>query len=279
MISTFKKWIAEIKDGHVDWEQLEATLIQSDLGITLSHKILEHLKSKSLSAATVQKAVMDELLSLWNKPMRRLEPLKGMMNVWLVIGVNGTGKTTTIAKLAAKFQSEGKKVFLVGADTFRAAALDQLKVWAERLGVGIFCGKEGGDPASAVYEGMEAARKAGADLVLVDTAGRLHNKENLMRELVKVKRVIGKQDAAAPHEVLLVVDGTNGMNAVSQAKEFNETLCVTAMIVTKLDSSAKGGAIAACKSEVGLDTLFVGRGEKTKNLQEFIPQDYVKEFF
>lgn len=279
MISTFKKWIAEIKDGPVDWDQLEATLIQSDLSISLSHQILKHLKSKPVSATTVQKAVMDELLLLWNKPLRRLEPHKGILNVWLVVGVNGTGKTTTIAKLAAKFKDERKKVFLVGADTFRAAALDQLKVWAERLGVEIFCGKEGGDPAAAAYEGMEAAKKAGADLALVDTAGRLHNKENLMRELVKVKRVIGKQDAAAPHEVLLVVDGTNGMNAVSQAREFNDALCVTGMIVTKLDSSAKGGAIAACKAEVGLDTLFVGRGEKTENLQIFDPQTYVKEFF
>ena len=279
MISSFKKWIAELKDGPVDWDQLEATLIQSDLGVKLYHQILDRLKQKPLSSATVQKSTVDELLSLWPQPVRSLKFTEHGTTAWLIVGVNGTGKTTTIAKLAARYQRQGKKVFLVAADTFRAAAIEQLKIWADRLKLEIFCGKENGDPAAAAYEGMEAARKAGADVALIDTAGRLHNKENLMRELEKVKRVLVKQDAAAPHETLLVIDGTSGLNAVAQAKEFHQALGVSGLVVTKLDSSAKGGVIAAIKSDLKLDTLFIGQGESLEDLKPFDPKTYIKNFF
>ncbi|MFZ5805993.1 MAG: signal recognition particle-docking protein FtsY [Verrucomicrobiota bacterium] len=278
MISLFKKWLAELKDGPVDWEQLEAHLIQSDLGVKFSHRVLEKLKKKPLSATTVQQATVEELLSLWQMPLRELKLSSGM-NVWLIVGVNGTGKTTTIAKLAHAFQKEEKKVFFVAADTFRAAAMEQLNIWAERLKIEIYCGKENGDPAAAAYEGIEAAKKANADLVLVDTAGRLHSKENLMRELAKTKRVIAKHGEKFPQETLLIIDGMSGVNAVNQAKEFQEALGVSGLIVTKMDSSSKGGVIAAIKAELNLETLWVGEGEQLDDLKIFEHREYVKNFF
>ncbi|MFH1066593.1 MAG: signal recognition particle-docking protein FtsY [bacterium] len=279
MISYFKRWVAELKEGAVDWDKMEAALIQSDLGVALAHRILEKLKKKPLSAVTVQQAVETELLALWPEPIRALELPREGAGVWLIIGVNGAGKTTSIAKLAAHFQKKGKRVFLVAADTFRAAAMDQLKIWAERLNIGIFCGKENGDPAAAVYEGLDAAQQNGAELVLVDTAGRLHNKENLMRELAKIKRVLSKKNPAYPQETLLVIDAVSGLNAVSQAKEFHQTLGVTGILATKLDSSAKGGSLAAIKAESALDTLFIGLGEQLEDWQPFDPHTYVKRFF
>lgn len=279
MISLFQKWVAQWKDGAVDWDELEAVLIQSDLGVPLSMHILEKLRKQPLSARTIQEATEKELLTLWPEPVRDLVIKSNEMTVWLVIGVNGTGKTTTIAKLAALHKKEGKKVFLIAADTFRAAALEQLRIWSERLGIGIFMGREGGDPSAAIYEGIQAARTAGAELVLIDTAGRLHNKENLMRELEKMKRVLQKHDASYPHETLLILDGTSGLNTVAQAKEFHQGLNVSGVIVTKLDSSAKGGVIAALKSELKLDTFFVGKGEKIDDLCVFDPEGYIQKFF
>lgn len=279
MISHFKKWVAELKEGAVDWDRVEAALIQSDLGVPLAHRILEKLKKKPLSAATVQHAVETELLALWPQPVRPLQLPHNGASVWLIIGVNGAGKTTSIAKLAAHFQKKGKKVFLVAADTFRAAAIDQLKIWAERLGIGIFCGKENGDPAAAAYEGLDTAQQDGAELVLIDTAGRLHNKENLMRELAKIKRVLAKKNPDYPQETLLVIDGVSGLNAVSQVKEFHQALGVTGILATKLDSSAKGGSIAAIKADSELDTLFIGLGEQLEDWKPFDPQAYVKRFF
>jgi fused signal recognition particle receptor len=278
MISFFKKWINQIKDGPVDWDELESVLIQSDLGITLAQRILDNLKKQAVSASIVEQAAAEEILKLWPKPVRELKPAAGQLNIWLIVGVNGTGKTTSIAKLAKKFSSK-HRVHLVAADTFRAAAIDQLKIWSEKLGVGFHAGREGGDPAAAAFEGIEAARKAGSDLVLIDTAGRLHNKDNLMRELEKVKRVIQKQDATAPQEMLAVLDGTNGLNAVSQAREFHKTVGLTGAIVTKLDSSAKGGTIAALKAELDLETLLLGTGEQADDLIAFEPKEYVKRFF
>lgn len=279
VLSFFRKMVAEMKDGAVDWDQLEATLIQSDLGVDLAMRILDRLQPKALSAATVQVAAGEELLRLWPEAPRRLRPGTDGMQVWLIVGVNGTGKTTTIAKLAHRYQREGRRVFLVAADTFRAAAIDQLRVWADRLDVGIHCGREQGDPAAAAYEGIEAARQAGADLVLIDTAGRLHNKENLMRELEKVKRVAKKKEEAFPQETVLVIDGTSGSNALEQARQFHKALGITGLVVTKLDSSAKGGVVAAIKSELGLDVSFVGKGEGIGDIVPFDPDLYIRQFF
>jgi fused signal recognition particle receptor len=281
MFSFFKKWVAEIKGGKVDWDEVEAHLIQSDLGLPLTEKILGRLKGQALSDQTVTAAASQAILELWPQPVRKLspEPANGNPAVWLIIGVNGTGKTTSIAKLANRYKKAGKKVHLVGADTFRAAAIDQLKVWADRLGLGFSAGKEGGDPAAAAFQGLEEAKRAGADLVIIDTAGRLHNKENLMRELEKVKRVIQKLVPDAPHETLLVLDGTNGSNAHDQAKQFHKFLTISGIIVTKLDTSSKGGAVAAIKAEEKIDPLFVGLGESMDDLVEFNPQDYVARFF
>ncbi|MDR2463305.1 MAG: signal recognition particle-docking protein FtsY [Verrucomicrobiales bacterium] len=278
MFSFFKKWAAEIKGGKIDWDDVEAHLIQSDLGLTLTERILTRLKGQTLSAQTVTAAASQAILSLWDQPVRQLT-VSGDPAVWLIIGVNGTGKTTSIAKLAHRYKKAGKKVHLVGADTFRAAAIDQLKIWADRLGAGFSAGREGGDPAAAAFQGLAAARAADADLVLIDTAGRLHNKENLMRELEKVKRVVQNQSPSAPHETLLVLDGTNGGNALDQARQFHKFLTISGIIVTKLDTSSKGGAVAAIKAEEQIDPLFIGVGEGMDDLVEFNPQEYVARFF
>ncbi|MDR1144837.1 MAG: signal recognition particle-docking protein FtsY [Verrucomicrobiales bacterium] len=280
MFSFFKKWVAEIKGGKVDWDEVEAHLIQSDLGLPLTQRVLEKLRGQALSDRTVSAAATQAILELWPRPVRQLVPAADSgPAVWLIIGVNGSGKTTTIAKLASRYRQAGKKIHLVGADTFRAAAIDQLKVWADRLGAGFSAGREGGDPAAAAFQGLADAVNQGADLVLIDTAGRLHNKENLLRELEKMRRVIKKQAPSAPHETLLVLDGTNGGNALDQAKQFHKFLTVSGLIVTKLDTSAKGGAVAAIKAETGIDPLFVGLGEGTADLVEFNPRDYVARFF
>ena len=281
MFSFFKKWVAEIKGGKIDWDDVEAHLIQSDLGLALTTKILDRLKGQALSDQTVTTAASQAILELWPQPIRQLAPqaANGEPAVWLIIGVNGTGKTTSIAKLANRYKKAGKKVHLVGADTFRAAAIDQLRVWADRLQLGFSAGKEGGDPAAAAFQGLDDAKREGADLVIIDTAGRLHNKENLMRELEKVKRVIQKKIPSAPHETLLVLDGTNGNNALDQAKQFHKFLTISGIIVTKLDTSSKGGAVAAIKAEEQIDPLFVGMGEGMDDLIEFNPQDYVARFF
>jgi len=275
MLSLFKKWVAQSRGGKVDWDELEATLIQADLGLTLTQRILQSLKDQPLSAETVEAAARREITSLW--PRTPAPPVPADGEVWLVIGINGAGKTTTLAKLAHRYHDRG--VHLVAADTFRAAAIDQLRIWSERLGTGFTAGREGGDPAAAAYQGMEDGRKAGAGLILIDTAGRLHNKDNLLRELEKMKRVLAKHDPRSPSHTLLVIDGTNGSNAVLQAGQFHKSIGLTGIIATKLDSTAKGGAIAAIKAEHGLDTYFLGTGESPEDLTPFQPQEFVDRFF
>jgi fused signal recognition particle receptor len=284
MIGSFKKWVAQARGGKIDWDELEATLIQSDLGMDLTESVLDRLKSQTLSADTVQSALNEELNHLWPEPPRQLDTNLSAATpenpqVVLVIGVNGSGKTTSIAKLAHRYQSKGQKVFMVAADTFRAAAIEQLATWAGRIGCGIHKGTENGDPAAAAFQGLEAAQASGASVIFIDTAGRLHNNVNLVRELDKVKRVIDKQHPGAPHEVILVVDGTNGSNAIRQAEDFHKALGLTGLIVTKLDSSSKGGAIAAIKSELEVDTLFTGTGESLEDLIAFDPRKYINDFF
>lgn len=275
MLGLFKKWVSEARGGKVDWEELEATLIQADLGYTLTQRILQRLKNQPLNAETVENAARAEITALW--PRIPAAPVPADGEVWMIIGVNGAGKTTTLAKLAHRYQNRG--VHLVAADTFRAAAIEQLRIWSERLGTGFTAGREGGDPAAAAYQGIEDGRKAGAGVILIDTAGRLHNKENLLRELEKMKRVIAKHDPKSPSHILLVIDGTNGSNAVLQAGQFHKSIGLTGVIATKLDSTAKGGAIAAIKAEHGLDTYFLGTGESPEDLMPFQPAEYVDRFF
>jgi len=275
MLGLFKKWVSEARGGKVDWEELEATLIQADLGFTLTQRILQRLKNQPLNAETVENAARTEITSLW--PRIPAPPVPADGEVWMVIGINGAGKTTTLAKLAHRYQNCG--VHLVAADTFRAAAIEQLRIWSGRLGTGFTAGREGGDPAAAAYQGIEDGMKAGAGLILIDTAGRLHNKENLLRELEKMKRVIAKHDPKSPAHILLVIDGTNGSNAVLQAGQFHKSIGITGVIATKLDSTAKGGAIAAIKAEHGIDTYFLGTGESPEDLVPFQPAEYVDRFF
>jgi|GEM_PF-2436835 len=279
MLSFFKKWIKGLKEGPVDWDEFEATLIQSDLGHELTGELIQKMKKERQTALSLQSAVEKELSTLWEKSALEPEVTTKGFHVWLVIGVNGVGKTTTVARLAKKMQLAGHKVHLVAGDTFRAAAIDQLRLWAQKLNCGFTAGREGGDPAAAAYEGVASAKAEGASLVLIDTSGRLHNKDNLMRELLKTKRVIGKQDAILPQETILVVDATNGSNALSQAREFHEHIGVSRVIITKLDSSAKGGVVAAIKRELNLDTWLVGVGESENDLIPFSALGYVRRFF
>lgn len=273
MFQLFKKWIAQAQGGPIDWDELESVLIQSDLGLVLTRRILDRLKNQPLNAETVRAAARQEIVSLWPRVPATPVPVDGA--AWLIIGVNGAGKTTTIAKLAHRYIHQ--RVHLVAADTFRAAAIEQLRIWSDRLGTGFTAGREGGDPAAAAFQGLEDARRQKAGLVLIDTAGRLHTKDNLLRELEKIKRVLSKLDSSAPQHTLLVVDGTNGSNALSQAQQFHQAIGLTGLIATKLDSSAKGGAIAAIKAELGLDTYFIGTGESPADLQPFHPAHYSQQ--
>lgn len=260
------------------WETLEALLIQADVGVELTLELLDRLQDRVrregiTKAKDVLPLLRQELLSLLRHPpdiAYRARP-----TVILVVGVNGSGKTTTIAKLARYFQEQGKSVLLVAADTFRAAAIEQLKTWGERLGVPVVAGQPGADPGAVVYDGLQAARKRDVDIVLVDTAGRLHTRYNLMEELKKVRRVAGKVILGAPHHVWLVMDATTGQNALQQARAFKEAVGVTGLILAKLDSSAKGGMVFAIQRTLRLPVLFVGLGEKPEDLAEFSPQAFV----
>ena len=261
------------------WDELEALLIQADLGLETTSSVLEALrdgvrKRGLLKAGDLRPLLEDELLS-------RLDPalipeLNAKPFVVLLVGVNGSGKTTTAAKLGRRFADEGKRVLLVAADTFRAAAVDQLQVWAGREGLLIVAGQMGSDPGAVVFDGIQSALSKGSDLVLVDTAGRLHTRYNLMEELKKVRRVAGKALAGAPHAVWLVLDATTGQNALVQARAFKETVGVTGVILAKLDSSARGGMAFAIQRELGLPILFAGLGEKAEDLTPFDPQAFVK---
>jgi fused signal recognition particle receptor len=261
------------------WDELEALLIQADLGIETTEAVLDSLRS-GVRTGGLRRA--SELSSLLEAELRaRLDAPPALEfparpSVILLVGVNGSGKTTTIAKLGRRFADEGKRVLLVGADTFRAAAVDQLQVWAGRLALPIVAGQMGSDPGAVVYDGIQSAVAKGYDLVLVDTAGRLHTRYNLMEELKKVHRVAGKALAGAPHAVWLVLDATTGQNALAQARAFKEAVQVTGVILAKLDSSARGGMAFAIQRELGLPILFAGLGEKPEDLTPFDPEAFVK---
>ncbi len=264
------------------FEELEETLILSDIGAETSMEICDKLRQAVKRTGATDPAdvkqllrgIIAEMLTGGNELRTDTKP-----SVIMVIGVNGAGKTTTIGKLAANLKSQGKKVIVAAADTFRAAAIDQLNVWTDRAGVDIVKHSEGSDPAAVVFDALSAAKARGADVVLCDTAGRLHNKKNLMEELKKIARVIDREVPDACVETLLVLDATTGQNAVNQAKLFSESAEITGIVLTKLDGTAKGRIIIPIKNELGIPVKLVGVGEKIDDLQPFIPEDYVQALF
>lgn len=265
------------------YECLEEALVASDMGIETTETIIENLKDLIADMEITKPADCKRYMCDCIKQQMRTEDtdydFEKKRSVVLVIGVNGVGKTTTVGKLAAKMRNEGKKVVIAAADTFRAAALEQLTVWAERAGADLISGQEGQDPSSVVFDAIQAARSRNADILLVDTAGRLHNKKNLMNELGKIYRIIGREYPEAYLETLLVLDGTTGQNALMQAQSFSEVADVTGLIITKLDGTAKGGIAVAVQSELETPVKYIGVGEQIDDLQKFDPASFVDALF
>lgn len=265
------------------FENLEEALIMADMGVETSTYIIEELrdrvKSEHITDGNDVKDKLKEIISeilLENDSSMHLETKPSVV---LVIGVNGVGKTTSIGKLAAHYKASGKKVMLAAADTFRAAAIDQISIWAERTGVDLIKQQENSDPAAVIFDACNAAKNRGCDILICDTAGRLHNKKNLMAELEKINRIIERELPGASKEVLLVLDATTGQNAVSQAHLFSEAANITGIILTKLDGTAKGGIVVAISKEQNIPVKFVGVGEGVDDLQEFSPSDFAKAVF
>ena len=266
------------------WEDLEDLLVQADVGVPTTMQLTEALRSRAKKeglyrADQLTQALKEELRALLgDNPPFNLEK-KRLLTIVLVVGVNGSGKTTTIGKLARYYKEKGRDVVMVAADTFRAAAIDQLKVWSERAGVPIISGQPGGDPAAITYDGIRATRARKNDLLLIDTAGRLHNKFNLMKELEKIRSTCAKSVHEAPHEVLIVLDAPTGQNALLQAEKFKEVVDVTGVILTKLDGTAKGGMVFAIYRDLGLPVRFIGTGEKIEDLAPFDADQFVDGLF
>jgi fused signal recognition particle receptor len=270
--------VSELNDDA--WDDLEALLIQADLGVETSIRILEELKEKTSHEGWTKTDQLKEGLRE-SLEQQILPPPPFSLNpdgptVILVVGVNGSGKTTSAAKLGKRFQDEGKTVTLAAADTFRAAAIDQLQTWGERLGLRVVAGQEGGDPGAVTYDAIKSSISRNDDVLLVDTAGRLHTRYNLMEELKKVHRVAGKAYPGAPHAVWLVMDATTGQNALQQAIAFKEAVAVTGVILAKLDSSARGGMTFAIQEMLGLPILYAGLGEAADDLRPFDPQAFIE---
>ena len=265
------------------YEELEETLIMGDLGVNTTEEIIENLKEKVKENHIKDPADCKELLINTIKEQMDLGEnayeFENRKSIVLVIGVNGVGKTTSIGKLAAQLKAQGKKVVLAAADTFRAAAIEQLTEWANRSGVDIISQSEGSDPAAVIYDAISAGRARNADVIICDTAGRLHNKKNLMEELKKINRIIDKEMPEAYRENLIVLDGTTGQNALSQLKEFKEAADVTGIILTKMDGTAKGGIAVAIQAEYGIPVKYIGVGEHIDDLQKFNSQDFVDALF
>jgi fused signal recognition particle receptor len=266
-------------------DDLEATLIGADLGTSTTHEVLEKLREKAdrkqiKDVDELKRLLKEELLAILaaanSRPVQKVD---GTPEVILVVGVNGTGKTTTIGKLSQVFRSQGKSVLLCAADTFRAAAIEQLEVWGQRTGTEVIKTKAGGDPAAVLYDALQAASARKTDYVVVDTAGRLHTKTNLMQELDKMRRTAQRIIPGAPHETLLVMDATTGQNGLQQAKLFTEAAGVTGIVLTKLDGTAKGGVVVAISRELGVPVRYVGVGEKAGDLLPFDPKEFVDSLF
>ncbi len=265
------------------WEELEELLLLADFGVPTTEKIVSGLKTVAKQELW---ATSDQMVARFRKDVERFLTLPNaelnLSNgpaVVLVVGVNGSGKTTTIGKLATRLTKERKRVLLVAADTFRAAAAEQLAIWADRSGADFIRGKEGADPASVVFDGLQAGKARGADVILVDTAGRLQTKTNLMEELKKMRRIIERETGAPPAETLLVLDGTTGQNAISQARLFHEATALTGVVVTKLDSTAKGGVLVAIVDTLEVPIKFVGLGESADALRPFLPSEFIEAVF
>jgi fused signal recognition particle receptor len=257
-------------------EQIEELLITADLGVQTATALIDRISAQAADVDELHQVLRTEILAILSQHARPAAAATHAPHVIMVVGVNGVGKTTTIGKLAARFTAQGRSVLIAAADTFRAAAADQLAIWAERAGAGIIRHKDGTDPAAVAFDAIEAALARHIDVVIVDTAGRLHTKVNLMEEIKKVKRSIAKRLPQAPHEVLLVLDATTGQNALVQAKMFNEAVGVTGIVLTKLDGTSKGGIVFAISSELALPVKLIGIGEAVEDLRNFDPREFVE---
>ncbi|MDD4767265.1 MAG: signal recognition particle-docking protein FtsY [Desulfotomaculaceae bacterium] len=266
------------------YEELEEILVQADMGVNTAMELVERtrrtVKERRLDDAGELKEILKEhIMDMLGNETALLNTSNEKPTIIMVVGVNGVGKTTTIGKLAYQFAADGKKVLIGAADTFRAAAIDQLEVWSERVGVDLIKHQEGADPAAVAFDSVQAAKARQADILIIDTAGRLHTKTNLMEELKKINRVLNREIAGAPHEVLLVLDATTGQNAVNQAKLFGEAVGVTGIALTKLDGSAKGGIVIAIKQTLDIPVKLIGIGEEIEDLRPFSPVDFVEALF
>src|SRR5436309_10615135 len=277
---TFLKSLAQtFANKPIDWDELEESLIRADLGVPMTTRIIKALQEREawslVGINDIVKVVGEEIGRILPENLAPIQPQTAKPKVILLLGVNGTGKTTSTAKLARYLQQNRHSVLLAAADTFRAAAIEQLGIWAERLDIEMIRGQYNADPAALCYEAYEAADRKNIEFLLCDTAGRLHTKSNLMAELSKVKRSLAKQHEKAPDETLLVVDATTGSNALSQAREFHQAIGLTGLIVTKLDGSGKGGIVIAIQDELGIPTRFVGTGERLEDLAPFDGRDFI----
>lgn len=265
------------------WEELEAMLLQADMGVQTTNNLISALQGREKREGITRpdqlnRALREELVKLLKEPTP-LNISGRALSVVLIVGVNGSGKTTTIGKVARRMQLNNRKVIIAAADTFRAAAIDQLEIWGQRAGVTVVAGKPNSDPGAVVFDAVQAAQARNAEVLIVDTAGRLHSNFNLMQELTKIRNVIKKVVPDAPHETLLVLDGTTGQNALVQAKKFMEAVDITGLIVTKLDGTSKGGMVFAMQQELGLPIHYVGLGEAIEDLVFFEPKKFVDSLF
>ncbi len=269
------------------WDELEVLMLQADVGAATTDTLLEKLKARAagegiVKADRLREALKEELVKLLtpeNAPPAYTYDKSRLLEILLIIGVNGSGKTTSIAKLSKLYAGRGRKVLLAACDTFRAAAIDQLQVWGERAGIPVIAGLPNSDPGAVAFDAIQAAYARKSDLLIVDTAGRLHTKHNLMQELIKVRNVLQRSVHEAPHQTLLVIDAANGQNAINQAKGFTQAVGVTGVILTKLDGTPKGGVAFAITSELGIPIRFIGTGEKMDDIEEFDPKAFVDGLF
>lgn len=266
------------------YDELEEILVTSDLGVQTSYRLIEKVRERlkrgeSDQADLVKGYLKEEILTILKTAADGIDTTSAKPFVIMMVGVNGVGKTTTIGKLASRYKGEGKSVLLCAGDTFRAAAIEQLEVWGERAGCDIIKHKEGSDPSAVIFDAVKAAKSRGMDILIADTAGRLHTKTNLMEELKKTRRVVEKEIPGAPHEMLLVLDATTGQNAVSQAKLFKEAVDITGIVLTKLDGTAKGGVVVSIVDELKIPVKFIGIGEGVEDLRPFVPSDFVEALF
>lgn len=266
------------------YDELEEVLVSSDMGAQTSHRLIEKVRERlkrgeSDQAGLVKRYLKEEILAILSGRGNGIDTNRAKPFVIMVVGVNGVGKTTTIGKLASRYRAEGKSVLLCAGDTFRAAAIEQLEVWGERAGCGIIKHKEGSDPSAVIFDALKAAKSRNMDILIADTAGRLHTKVNLMEELKKIKRVVEREVSGAPHETLLVLDATTGQNAVSQARLFKDAVDITGIVLTKLDGTAKGGVVVSIVDELNIPVKFIGIGESVEDLRPFDPAEFVEALF